>query len=142
MPKERAAEEFREWLLWLDPSEVVVYTDGSMIAKQIALPEHAADPEAEEDRPEGECVGFGYVIFRGQDGIGRGFGQLEQAEVFDAEAEGARHGLRAALNLLPEGVSPNITVCLDNTSVIRGLKGTPSPSSQEAFLDFRRMRKR
>jgi len=113
-----------------------------MIAKQIALPEYAEDPEAEEDRPEGECVGFGYVIFRGQDEIGRGFGQLEQAEVFDAEAEGARHGLRAALDLLPEGVSPNITMCLDNTSVIRGLKGTPSPSSQEAFLDFRRIRKR
>ncbi|WPJ65187.1 hypothetical protein SMAC4_13881 [Sordaria macrospora] len=33
------------------------------------------------------------------------------------------------------------TVCLDNTSVIRGLRGTPAASSQAAFLDFRATRK-
>ncbi|CCC05734.1 hypothetical protein SMACR_10091 [Sordaria macrospora] len=109
-----------------------------MIAKQMGLPAHAEDPDAEEERPEGECVGFGYVIFQGQTEIGRGCGQLEYAEVFDAEAEGARHGLKAAVALFPEAQArPHITVCLDNTSVIRGLRGTPAASSQAAFLDFR-----
>ncbi|WPJ65551.1 hypothetical protein SMAC4_13943 [Sordaria macrospora] len=140
--KDRAAKDCKEWLLQLDPSEIVVYTDGSMIAKQMGLPAHAEDPDAEEERPEGECVGFGYVIFQGQTELGRGCGQLEHAEVFDAEAEGARHGLKAAVALFPEAQArPRITVCLDNTSVIRGLRGTPAASSQAAFLDFRATRK-
>ncbi|WPJ64055.1 hypothetical protein SMAC4_13729 [Sordaria macrospora] len=104
----------------------------------MGLPAHAEDPDAEEERPEGECVGFGYVIFQGQTELGRGCGQLEYAEVFDAEAEGARYGLKAAVALFPEAQArPRITVCLDNTSVIRGLQGTPAASSQAAFLDFR-----
>lgn len=43
---------------------------------------HAEDPDAEEERPEGECVGFGYVevIFQGQTQLGCGCGQLENAE--------------------------------------------------------------
>ncbi|WPJ65455.1 hypothetical protein SMAC4_13931 [Sordaria macrospora] len=139
--KDRAAKDFKEWLLQLDPSEIVVYTDGSMIAKQMGLPADAEDPDAEE-RPEDECVGFGYIIFQGQTELGRGCGQLEQAEVFDAEAEGARHGLKAAVALFPEAQArPRITICLDNTSVIRGLRGTPAASSQAAFLDFRAIRK-
>ncbi|WPJ67450.1 hypothetical protein SMAC4_14170 [Sordaria macrospora] len=113
-----------------------------MIAKQIGLQVHAEDPDAEEERPEGECVGFGYVIFQGQAELGRGCVQLEHAEVFDAEAEGARHGLKAAVALFPEAQArPRITVCLDNTSVIRGLRGTPAAASQAAFLDFRATRK-
>ncbi|WPJ64103.1 hypothetical protein SMAC4_13754 [Sordaria macrospora] len=139
--KDRAAKDFKEWLLQRDPSEIVVYTDGSMIAKQTGPPAHAEDPDAEE-RPEGECVGFGYVIFQGQTELGRGCGQLEQAEVFDAEAEGARHGLKAAVALFPEAQArPRITICLDNTSVIRRLRGTPAASLQAAFLDFRAIRK-
>ena len=76
--KDRAAKDFEEWLLQRDPSEIVVYTDGSMIAKQTGPPANAEDPDAEE-RPEGECVGFGYVIFQGQTELGRGCGQLEHA---------------------------------------------------------------
>ncbi|WPJ64163.1 hypothetical protein SMAC4_13760 [Sordaria macrospora] len=78
--KDRAAKDFKEWLLQLDSSGIVVYTDGSMIAKQMDLPAHAEDPEAEEDRPESECVAFGYVIFQGQTELGRGCGQLEKVE--------------------------------------------------------------
>ncbi|KAK1775708.1 LOW QUALITY PROTEIN: hypothetical protein QBC45DRAFT_453789 [Copromyces sp. CBS 386.78] len=100
-----------------------------MIAKQMGLPAHAEDPDAEEERLEGECVGFGYTE------LGRG---CEHAEVFDAEAEGARHGLKAAVALFPEAQArPRITICLDNT----GLRGTPAASLQAAFLDFRATRK-
>ena len=110
----RAAEEFREWLLWLDPREVVVYSDGSMMAQQIAAPAHAEDPDAEEDAPVGECVSFGYIIFQDGREAGRGYGQLEQAQVFDAEAEGACYGLKVAVALVQDS-HLKITIYLNNT---------------------------
>jgi hypothetical protein len=65
------------------------------------------------------------------------------AEVYDAEVEGARHGLQAVLNLLAAqdtAAATRVHVCLDNTAVIAGLLGAPAASSQEAFLDFQRLR--
>ncbi|KAJ3454032.1 hypothetical protein MRS44_018664 [Fusarium solani] len=62
-------------------------------------------------------------------------GRLGPAEVFDAEAAGALEGLRAALNLR-ESETQGIIICLDNLAAATCLRGTPSDSSQEVFLEF------
>lgn len=113
--KEDAAKAFRAWLRTLPDTHTVVYSDGSQL--------------------EGR-TGYGYALYRGRHNIRHGCGRLRQAEVFDGEVEGARHGLRAALRI---NNGHPIHVCLDNTAVIRGLKGEPPPSSQEAFLDFQHL---
>lgn len=53
--------------------------------------------------------------------------------MFDAEAYGALQGLAAARAIAPR---KRLYVCLDNTSVVDGLKGTPPESSQAIFLRF------
>ena len=100
------------------------------------------DPDAGgNDNQKEEHVGYGFVIFRGEQKITAGHGQLDGAEVFDAEVEGARHALRTAIAVARTyPTKPKITVCLDNVAAIQGLRGTPSYSSQEAFLDSRRWR--
>ncbi|KJZ70359.1 hypothetical protein HIM_10250 [Hirsutella minnesotensis 3608] len=62
-----------------------------------------------------------------------GKGRLGPAEVFDAEAIGALEGLKAALSLPDTG---RIFFCLDNLATPRCLRGTPSDSSQDVFLEF------
>ena len=56
-----------------------------------------------------------------------------QAEVFDAEAYGALQGLAAARSI---GGQKHIYICLVNTSVIDGLNGDPTESSQSIFMRF------
>jgi hypothetical protein len=105
--KKAAAKAFKEWEAQLDPEDVVLYTDGSQVKPR--------------DGPEG--TGFGYAVFQGPNMVAEGCGKLDKAEVFDAEAEGSRHGMRAAVgyaknfaedNLLP----PRIHVCIDNSAVL------------------------
>ncbi|RMJ14890.1 hypothetical protein CDV36_005455, partial [Fusarium kuroshium] len=48
-------------------------------------------------------------------------------------------GLKRALDITTHRVP--IHVCLDNTSVIGGLRGRPGESSQHAFLEFRDLAK-
>jgi ribonuclease HI len=62
-----------------------------------------------------------------------GCGALDTtSQVFDAEAVGAMRGLEAAL-VNSQG---RVWVCVDSTSVIFGLRGNASLSSQWAFLRF------
>jgi hypothetical protein len=65
-------------------------------------------------------------------------GRLGPAEVFDAAANGALEGLRAAVGH-PQATANEIVVCLDNLAAATGLRGTPSDSSQAAFLEFQDM---
>ncbi|RYC80419.1 hypothetical protein BFJ63_vAg16695 [Fusarium oxysporum f. sp. narcissi] len=57
------------------------------------------------------------------------------AEVFDAEAAGALDGLKAALTL-QDSATQDIIICLDNLAAATRLRGAPSDSSQDAFLEF------
>ncbi|PNP58795.1 hypothetical protein FNYG_15012 [Fusarium nygamai] len=52
-----------------------------------------------------------------------------------SEATGALEGLKAAINLR-ELATQNIYICLDNLAAATCLRGTPSDSSQDAFLEF------
>ncbi len=114
--KKEAAEAFKAWLKDLPDIHTVVYTDGS--------------------KSTTGAVGWGYAIYRGRKKTMQGKGRLGTAEVFDGEAEGARHGLIRAYRSYPGSI---IHVCLDNTAVIRGLTGEIPESSQEAFLAFRNL---
>jgi ribonuclease HI len=122
--KKTAAAEFNKWLETREPGDLTVYSDGS---------KHKLTGG-------GFGVGFGYVVHQDGDKKAEGTGQLVTAEVFDAEAEGARHGLRAALTIAEQSFPPpRITVCIDNTADIRCLRGTASLTSQDAFLEFQRL---
>ena len=118
--KAEAAAEFKCWLRTLPAADIVLYTDGSQL------------------RPN--ATGYGYVAYQGTNKLVSGKGRLGAAEVYDAEAEGARHGLQAVLDLPAIQSVTRIHVCLDNTAVIQGLLGGPASSSQEAFLDFQQHR--
>lgn len=143
--KEIAAKKFKEWFATLPPEEIVVFSDGSRTGGEHRRPGEVGhnaqpepiDPDSDDEHPNTEPqVGFGYVIFQAGLIIEEGFGQLQNAEVFDAEAEGARYALRTAVEIaesLP--LRPRITLCLDNSAVLWCLNGTPSDSSQSAFLE-------
>lgn len=111
--KSQAADAFRAWLRSLPDTHIVVYTDGSKLTNG--------------------AVGWGYAVYEGRWKIAQGKGRLGIAEVFDGEAEGARHGLYYAHRAHP---GRTIHICLDNTAVVRGLTGEIPASSQEAFLAF------
>ncbi|KAF6815047.1 reverse transcriptase domain protein, partial [Colletotrichum sojae] len=69
--------------------------------------------------------------------LAQGAGRLGIAEVFDAEAEGVRRGLRAAWRVTPQGGT--IHTRLDNASVVDALNGygRMPTSSREALLEAR-----
>ncbi|KAF5527647.1 putative RNA-directed DNA polymerase from transposon BS [Colletotrichum aenigma] len=111
--KEAAARIFQAWLKTVPDKHTIIYSDGSKA-------------------PDG-ATGFGFVIYRKNKRIAQGCGRLSLAEVFDGEAEGARAGLRRAL-LTSQGQP--IHICIDNTSVIQGIRGRVPDSSQAAFLEI------
>jgi ribonuclease HI len=113
--KEKSADAFSRWVESLDPLTLVVYSDGSLSSEGAAS--------------------YGFTIHQNNIPIFDGSGRLGPAEVFDAEATGALEGLKAALNLR-ELATQNILICLDNLAAATCLRGTPSESSQNVFLEF------
>ncbi|KAM6508463.1 hypothetical protein FALCPG4_19002 [Fusarium falciforme] len=113
--KEETAGAFLHWAQTLDPLTLVVYSDGSLSSDGAAS--------------------YGYTIHQNSLPILDGSGRLGPAEVFDAEATGALEGLKAALHL-QESATRDIFICLDNLAAATCLRGTPSDSSQEVFLEF------
>ncbi|KAL9561280.1 hypothetical protein ACKAV7_014635 [Fusarium commune] len=113
--KEKTASAFLRWLQSLDPLTLVVYSDGSLSSEGAAS--------------------YGFTIHQNNIPISDGSGRLGPAEVFDVEATGALEGLKAALNLR-ELATQNIYICLDNLAAATCLRGTPSDSSQDVFLEF------
>ncbi|OHW97429.1 reverse transcriptase RNaseH [Colletotrichum incanum] len=111
--KKEAAKAFHAWLRTVPDSHMVVFSDGS--------------------RATNGATGYGFVIYRGNRRVAQGCGRLGLAEVFDAEAEGARAGLRRAL-LTSQGRPIHIRI--DNTSVIQGIRGEAPDSSQAAVLEI------
>ncbi|RKK06271.1 hypothetical protein BFJ65_g18873 [Fusarium oxysporum f. sp. cepae] len=113
--KDKSADAFSRWVESLDPLTLVVYSDGSLSSEGAAS--------------------YGFTIHQNNIPIFDGSGRLGPAEVFDAEATGALEGLKAALNLR-ELATQNIFICLDNLAAATCLRGTPSESSQNVFLEF------
>ncbi|KAJ3455531.1 hypothetical protein MRS44_017013 [Fusarium solani] len=113
--KEQSANTFSRWVESLDSLTLVVYSDGSLSSEGAAS--------------------YGFTIHQNNIPILDGSGRLGPAEVFDAEAAGALEGLKAALNL-QESAAQDIFICLDNLAAATCLRGTPSDSSQEVFLEF------
>ena len=113
--KKKAAAAFQEWWSQLSAANITVFSDGS------------------EQRVNGtRTVTYGYAVYRGQQQIATGRGSLHPcSHVFDGEAVGAWRGLSYALNQRPSG---RVWMCIDSTSVIWGIQGTASPTSQWAFL--------
>ncbi|KAM3537760.1 hypothetical protein ARSEF1564_009315 [Beauveria bassiana] len=112
--KERQAERIRSWSQV--QTRLAVYSDGS--------------------KTEQDTAGFGYAVYRRQQLIAQGCGQIGKGEVFDTEIRGAVEGLRAAL--AHQRPKEGITVCIDNTSVIDCIGTTAPPSSQMAFRTFQK----
>jgi ribonuclease HI len=113
--KKETTDAFLRWMQSLDPLTLVVYSDGSL-------------------SPQG-AASYGFTIHQGNFPVLDGSGRLGPAEVFDAEAAGALEGLRAALTL-EDSATQDIIVCLDNLAAATCLRGTPSDSSQDVFLEF------
>ncbi|KAM5529171.1 reverse transcriptase domain protein [Fusarium oxysporum f. sp. phaseoli] len=115
LPLVRDADETGRPVESLDPLTLVVYSDGSLSSEGAAS--------------------YGFTIHQNNISIFDGSGRLGPAEVFDAEATGALDGVKAALNLR-ELATQNICICLDNLAAAMCLRGTPSDSSQDVFLEF------
>jgi ribonuclease HI len=116
LDKEKAAALFKAWQAALPPEDIVVFTDGSL--------------------DEFSTAGWGFAIYgKGPDPIKTGYGAVDRAEVFDAEAVAALKGLKAALQLVASQI--RIHICIDNTAVLWCLHGRPSDSSQAIFLEFK-----
>ncbi|OAA34078.1 reverse transcriptase [Beauveria brongniartii RCEF 3172] len=112
--KERQAERIRSWSQI--QTRLVVYSDGS--------------------KTEQDTAGFGYAVYRRQQLIAQGCGQISKGEVFNAEIRGAVEGLRATL--AHQRPKEGITVYIDNTSIINCIGTTAPPSSQIAFRTFQK----
>ncbi|SPJ88917.1 uncharacterized protein FTOL_12812 [Fusarium torulosum] len=112
---EETADAFLRWARSLNPLTIVIYSDGSLSSEGAAS--------------------YGFTIHQDNLPILDGSGRLGPAKVFNAEATGALEGLKAALNLR-ESVTRNIIICLDNLAAATCLRGTPSDSSQDVFLEF------
>ncbi|KAM5529456.1 reverse transcriptase domain protein [Fusarium oxysporum f. sp. phaseoli] len=88
----------------------------------------------ESEIPPG-AASYGFTIHQGSLPVLNGSGRFGPAEVFDAEAAGALDGLKAALTL-QDSATQDIIICLDNLVAATRLRGAPSDSSQDAFLEF------
>ena len=93
--KEDAAAAFKTWFADRASWDITVFSDGS--------------------RTE-DGIGYGYVIYEGQQRVAEGQGGLDACSVvYDAEALGALRGLERETNLYPDAL---VTLCVDNAATI------------------------
>jgi ribonuclease HI len=116
--KKQAAASFQDFYASLPGTDIKVFTDGSKLANGIA--------------------GAGFALYQS----GRQFLQSSLSlgpnkEVFDAEAEAALAGIKAALKLHTACFATNLWICLDNLEVATRLLSPFTGSSQEVFESFR-----
>lgn len=124
MTKKKAAKAFSRWCSALEPWDTVIFSDGSELT----------------DENGAHRVGYGYAVMRNDELVAYGNGALHPtSHVFDAEAVGVLRGLEAAV-ALQDG--SQLWSCVDSTSVIHGLRGTASTSSQWAFLEYQALASR
>jgi len=115
--KETASKAFKAWWAALPPEDVTIFSDGS---------------ELNVDGTR-HC-GYGFTAYQGGKELVTGYGSINAcSHVFDAEAIGAWKGLRTVTRLPPSVSHQRIWMCIDSTSVIWGIRGDASQSSQWAF---------
>jgi ribonuclease HI len=120
--KRQAARVFQEFYSSLPETDIKVFTDGSKLANGMA--------------------GAGFAIYQS----GRQFLQSSiplgpNKEVFDAEAEAALAGAKAAFQLHIACYATNLLICLDNLEVATRLLSPFTGLSQEVFESFRALAK-
>jgi ribonuclease HI len=113
LDKEAEAERHTERRRLAPPTDIWVYSDGSM---------------------KGRNTGAGWAVYQGDIVLSEGRKNCGRwMEVADAEAEAALEGMEAALKHAPPG-STNLWLCLDNGSVVEGINtaadriGTSQPT--------------
>jgi hypothetical protein len=115
--KEQAASSFLEFYQSFPWSDIAIFSDGSKLA--------------------GGLTGGGFVGYQAGQQIARGSFSLGRSkEVFDAEAEAALAGARAALQSATSRFASDLWVFLDNTEVAIRLLSPSTGSSQAIFSAF------
>ncbi|KAI9034981.1 ribonuclease H family protein [Aspergillus affinis] len=115
--KEQVASSFQNFYTYLPQTDIKVFTDGSKLANGMA--------------------GAGFALCQsGKLYQQSSFSLGPNKEVFDAEAEAALAGIKAALKLTTAYLATNLWICLDNLEVATRLLSTFSGSSQEVFNTF------
>ena len=115
--KEQAAADFMTFHQSIPPNDIVLFSDGSKLSDG--------------------STGCGYVGFQAGRQICRGsFSIGPFKEVFDAEAEAALAGAKAATACPTARFANDLWVCLDNTEVATRLLSLSTGSSQAVFSTF------
>ncbi|EDN10981.1 conserved hypothetical protein [Histoplasma mississippiense (nom. inval.)] len=119
--KKSAAQAFKEWWRSQPSTDLYVFSDGS-----------------ERNLDNSRQVGYGFIVYQGNKQLASFSAALSpMSHVFDAEAVGACRALECAVKLLPcvteDSSNPQIWLCLDNTSVIWGIRGSAAASSNWAY---------
>ncbi|KAI9035498.1 ribonuclease H family protein [Aspergillus affinis] len=115
--KAQAASSFQNFYTSLPQTDIKVFTDGSKLANGMA--------------------GAGFALYQsGKLYQQSSFSLGPNKEVFDAEAEAALTGIKAALKLTIAYFATDLWICLDNLEVATRLLSTFSGSSQEVFNTF------
>ncbi|EDN06245.1 predicted protein [Histoplasma mississippiense (nom. inval.)] len=119
--KKSAAQAFKEWWRSQPSTDLYVFSDGS-----------------ERSLDNSRQVGYGFIVYQGNKQLASFSAALSpMSHVFDAEAVGACWALECAVKLLPcvteDSSNPQIWLCLDNTSVIWGIRGSAAASSNWAY---------
>ncbi|EDN03600.1 predicted protein [Histoplasma mississippiense (nom. inval.)] len=119
--KKSAAQAFKEWWRSQPSTDLYVFSDGS-----------------EQNLDNSRQVGYGFIVYQGNKQLASFSAALSpMSHVFDAEAVGACRALECAVKLLPcvteDSSNPQIWLCLDNTSVIWGIRGSAAASSNWAY---------
>jgi len=117
--KERAAEDFTEFLATVPAGDIQVFSDGSK-------------NEATDGATGGGSVTYQYNIQIDRKAFSMGC----NAEVFDAEATAALNGARAALAAPSAKLATDMWVFLDNLEVTMRLLAPSAGSSQSTFTEF------
>ncbi|EDN08379.1 conserved hypothetical protein [Histoplasma mississippiense (nom. inval.)] len=105
--KKSAAQAFKEWWRSQPSTDLYVFSDGS-----------------ERNLDNSRQVGYGFIVYQGNKQLASFSAALSpMSHVFDAEAVGACRALD----------NPQIWLCLDNTSVIWGIRGSAAASSNWAY---------
>ena len=117
LTREEAADNFRRFLQSIPNNDIIIYSDGSKL---------------ENGQTGGGYVGFqaGSQFLRGSIALGH------NKEVFDAEAEAALAGLKAAMTHSTAQHAPSLWICLDNLEVAIQLLSASTGSSQAVFESF------
>jgi ribonuclease HI len=118
--KDQAAAEFLEFYRSIPGTDIKVFSDGSKLANRQS--------------------GGGFALFQaGHLFLRSSFSLGPGKEVFDAEAEAALAGIKAAMARYTARFATNLWICLDNLEVAMRLLSPSTGTSQAVFESFREL---